>query len=574
VDEELSFSAMLKVVRCANFRALENVEIPLQALTAIVGPNGSGKSAVLDAIDILLGSRWPSMAALALPYDFHRFDTNLDMVIEAAFDPPLIHSDVMGTSHEVSSIRFRCAPYKRSGSWGDKGDLHDELEPLNDEGTVPSVAITRPAKGSRPVFRPLSVSSGLRDQARVLVIDDRRNVVSHLPSRRGSVLSRLLAPAKKEFDADASGAKAEFADQYEHAMEALRTERVKEIENLLGETTKRMLGFLGSSAVGSLDVRFGFTDPANPFNSLRLICQEAGLEMPAELMGLGIQSALVVGIFDALRRIGGDVGTVVIEEPEMYLHPQAQRYFYSLLSEMADSGACQVIYTTHSPIFADMRRFAGIRLLRRPQSEPAAVSYVRDPGDLTYLKDQLEREKLPQYFDATSSEALFARRALLVEGYGDQMAARHTARELRLDVDAEDLSIVGCGGKARVPFFARACRALGIPFVVLHDEDIYAPSVGGSLEKWQEEENQKAPQMNQEILNATGDKELIHLAKPSLEAELGISRNAPEKPKRIMAELQARRLEDYPKALVSAVEHLASLGTTLDADVAETEVQG
>src|SRR5690606_35321848 len=84
-----------------------------------------------------------------------------------------------------------------------------------------------------------------------------------------------------------------------------------------------------------------------------------------EELGLGIQSAIVVGIFEAFRQMGTQCGTLALEEPEMYLHPQAQRYFYRLLCEMADENQCQVIYSTHSPIFADVSRFEGLRLVRR-----------------------------------------------------------------------------------------------------------------------------------------------------------------------------------------------------------------
>ena len=53
------------------------------------------------------------------------------------------------------------------------------------------------------------------------------------------------------------------------------------------------------------------------------------------------------------------------DDAEMYLHPQAQRYFHRLLAEMADCGSCRVLYATHSPIFVPATRFETIRLVRK-----------------------------------------------------------------------------------------------------------------------------------------------------------------------------------------------------------------
>ena len=155
-------------------------------------------------------------------------------------------------------------------------------------------------------MRQLSVGTGLRDQSRILMIDHRRSILAHLPSARGSILGRLLEPARRESESAASGdqgdPKAAFLTAYTAAMDALRTPRLKAIEDTIAETTRRTLGFMGVKAP-SLTVTLGIADPANPFHALRLICTEAGLALPAEEQGLGVQSAIVVGIFEAMRRL-------------------------------------------------------------------------------------------------------------------------------------------------------------------------------------------------------------------------------------------------------------------------------
>lgn len=548
---------MLNSIRCQNFRSLEDLDLPLGALTAIVGPNGSGKTSILRAIDLVLGNVWPTLRSFSVPADFTRFDTSRTIRLEARFEPALTHEDeVLRKTVNIRALCVTCAPYKRRTARAEVGDLHVDFEPLSDKGEVPSVAISA-ARGSRPTFRRLSVGTALRDQARVLLIDHRRSVLQHLPTARGSVLGRLLEPARREFERSAASGgptpREEFAERYEAAMDALRTPRVQEIEKTIGETTRRTLGFLGKRSP-AIDVSLGIADPANPFAALRVMCRDGGLELPAEELGLGVQSAIVVGIFEAFRTLGGGFGTILVEEPEMYLHPQAQRYFYRLLRDLAKSGEAQVIYSTHSPVFADPVEFESIRLARREPGGPTTVTSVVDATVVSYLSDRRDALKILTNFDTTRSEALFAARVLLVEGAADQVAARYVAEQARIDVDAENLAIVGCGAKSSITFFARFLGALGVPFSVLHDEDIY-PETGDGASKIAAQ-NAEARRINREVAAAVGDPSRLFVVSPTLEEAVGVGRNADDKPRRVLEQLQAMDQLAWPSPLKDAVNQL------------------
>lgn len=549
---------MLKRLEVRNFRALEALDMEFEPLAALIGPNGCGKSSILRAIDIVLGASWPSMRSFAIPQDFTDQDLSRELSITVDLDPPYTHEDKLGTTRSIPQLCLQCRPYKRATKKADAGDLHVDFDPLDAKGETPTVAVSF-ASNRAPVHRPLSVSADMREHCGVLFIDHRRTLAQHQPWARGSLLSRLLAPVRKELSNEFDEGKTHeesFRERYQVAVEALRTPALQRIEEVIGETTRRTLGFLGSQAAKEVDVGFGFVDPRNPLNSLRLMYRESGIEMPGETLGLGVQSAVVVAIFEAFRQLGGNIGTVLIEEPEMYLHPQAQRYFYGLLTELADRDECQVIYSTHSPIYADVTRFEGIRLIRREPGAMTTASAVTERSDIDFLDKRRAAQKMLG-FTATRSELFFARRVLLVEGDGDDLATRHAAEGLGHDVDAEDLAIVTCGGKSGIPFVARLCRALDIPIWVLHDEDVYPePTDDEELAAKYRAHNEQQRKVNADIQDAVGDAERIFVLKPSLEGSLGIGRGATDKPRRIADELSKRGLNDLPAPLVTAVESL------------------
>ena len=172
--------------------------------------------------------------------------------------------------------------------------------------------------------------------------------------------------------------------------------------------------------------------------------------------------ALVRGIETCCE--AGQAGTIVlIEEPELFLRPHTQRYLYRLLRELASAGN-QVIYSTHAPAFLNVARLEEFALVERPAD---GVTRIVQPEPL----EPEEEFRVMSEFDAERSELFLSRAAILVEGRTERLALPFVFRALGHDVDRESISIVECGGKAGILLFVETCRAVGVPFVVLHDRD-------------------------------------------------------------------------------------------------------
>ena len=172
--------------------------------------------------------------------------------------------------------------------------------------------------------------------------------------------------------------------------------------------------------------------------------------------------ALVTAV-DACCEAGVEGLVVLVEEPELFLRPQTQRYLYRRLRAFA-AGGNQVVYTTHAPALLNVARLEELALV---EHEPERGTRIVRPQSL----ESDEAFRVVSEFDAERSELFLARSAILVEGRTEKLVLPSVFAALGYDADREGVSIVECGGKSNIPVFARICQSCGIPFAVVHDRD-------------------------------------------------------------------------------------------------------
>ena len=229
---------------------------------------------------------------------------------------------------------------------------------------------------------------------------------------------------------------------------------------------------------------------------------------------------------------------LLVEEPELYLRPQAQRYLYRLLRRFADGGN-QVIYSTHAPAFLNVARLEELALVEHHRD---AGTRILQPAALPATKDFRALSE----FDSERSELFLARAALLVEGRTEKLVFPFVFAAIGRDADREAISIVECGGKGNLPLFIRICQATGIPYVVVHDRDAQPgrEPLAGDRER------------NALIAELAGEEQTIVL-EPDFEGVAGL-RGRSHKPERALERFAARDAE-VPEPLARAAELVLAL---------------
>ena len=197
-------------------------------------------------------------------------------------------------------------------------------------------------------------------------------------------------------------------------------------------------------------------------------------------MGHGLRRSVIFAMLRAHRRLRearlgngspdkkspSTLYLFLIEEPELYLHPQAERRRMRELKELSQLEDSQVILCTHSAIFVDMNEYKGIIRFNRPNRE---VTTIQKWAGMDLGHEEEKMLKMINLLDPNRSAMMFADLVILVEGLSEKMAIPFLAEEMSLDL--QDKEIVDCGGASNIPHCQRILEGFGIKYVAWLDSD-------------------------------------------------------------------------------------------------------
>ena len=195
-------------------------------------------------------------------------------------------------------------------------------------------------------------------------------------------------------------------------------------------------------------------------------------EHGANLLGEGVMSVFRICIH-LLSGRGGRV--LIIDEPELSLHPTAQKSLSSILSEISKDK--QIILCTHSPYFVNWNDLVGgahfIRL-NKTKGKGCTISRLSKKGKyVSFISNNINEWQRPQLLDVAAKEVLFAEKVLFVEGQEDVGLIRKWAAEGGIELNF-DIFGYGVGSYSNIRLFLQMAQDLGIAKVgALYDSGKY-----------------------------------------------------------------------------------------------------
>ena len=297
----LIFMKIIKI-RIKNFRSIKDsgdIE-EVTPIFALIGRNNTGKSSFLKAIQILLDRRKVGIE------DFHR--------------------DLKGPI-EISGTILK--------GFGPSAEEID-LKVVYSKSTLKPEYLVAGKKVATTVFKALLPE--------LLSIDDIRNPdESKAEGQKQTLLNKILKLP--------SVLGSEYVTKYEELSAELQTLKEKEATSLSGKITKKFQDILNEKNYSivispSIDIEKGV--------SYHTALLDANIPKSKSVdilnSGTGLQSMYILTLLEIWAELSNknDEAILIIEEPEVYLHPDYQRRMFAAMRRIAENN--QVIFTTHSPI--------------------------------------------------------------------------------------------------------------------------------------------------------------------------------------------------------------------------------
>ncbi len=265
---------------------------------------------------------------------------------------------------------------------------------------------------------------------------------------------------------------------------------------LIAETEKQLNTLLNDFFKGcDLEIEFETPNLENLLSTPKLYVDD-GFRNAVENKGHGLQRAI---IFTILRRYAEYMTSapdgkrrnlvLAVEEPELYMHPQAQRTIRRVFRKIVDGGD-QVIFSTHSSLLIDVSYFDEIIRMESgceqidckrttvssawqlPMARMIEDLETRIPRLKGHVTPESMRDLYSHAYNPSRNEGFFASKIILVEGQTEEYSLPIYADALpNCALDPQGISVVECGGKGAMDRLFRIFNELHIPCYILFDYD-------------------------------------------------------------------------------------------------------
>jgi len=545
---------IIRSIRVQNFRCIKDETLPCEKLTTLVGPNGSGKSSFLRALsmfytptaryteDDFYDQDTTHPISVTVSFSdltseekrlFKKYVENETITVEKIMEWPSTKSNQKyhGTSLQNPDFsKFRAATggdmkreynelcntkYPDLPKYTNKYEAKNTLQKW--EETHSDKCQRKRDDGQFFGFKEVG-EAHLERFTRFIFIPAVRDAAEDAAEGRGTPLTEIMDLVVRNTLSQRSEIvelQENTQKQYDKLVDPAKLQELQTLEQSLSNTLKTYVPDSGVEITWSAGETIFIPMPQA---NIKLI--EDDYLSSVERTGHGLQRAFILTMLQHLavaqspssqtdEEPNGNDETphelelkipnliIAIEEPELYQHPNRQRHlskiFLRLTSgEIKGVAACtQVIYSTHSPLFVDIKRFNTVRRLRKiliesnkPKQTKVYYTTFDNVAKTIWEADGAQGEiytgatlepRLQSLMTPWMNEGFFADLAVLVEGPEDRAAILGIATALGHDFESIGISVIPCMGKRNLDRPIAIFTGLQIPVYAIWDSDYGKP---------------------------------------------------------------------------------------------------
>lgn len=217
----------------------------------------------------------------------------------------------------------------------------------------------------------------------------------------------------------------------------------------------------------SIDINMLESKNEDYYKNIKLSVDD-GIETPLENKGSGLQSLIMIELFKFYCKIFNQSSLLILEEPELFLHPHAKRMLSDILNDFIENDENQIIITTHSEEFLNNVDIENINVIRKSSLGTKKSRISKDN-----YGDGKELQKLKIELQHKNAEMFFAEKVILVEGE-EQVLIPEIIKKIygKNILNNNDISIIKVGGKSYFEIYRKVLDELNISNYIIADYDI------------------------------------------------------------------------------------------------------
>ena len=474
-------------LKIKKYKSIEDMTLEfVKGKNIIVGQNNCGKSNIISAINLVIGEKYPPKRFDDNFYfqNYDNFTIALELSNCVEFDTTYLKNYNKKTGLyrlEPSTSYLKYSPdeldelgYGNSVEWKTSDEIIEVIKKAK------HIYITLFSKKNEDSVYTLSMDIGdshlykfkyfsqelLSSFITSAIIPSERNLKSELVVNNYSWYGKLI----KNVWQNMSTQDIEQLNLHNRNLSAVTNSIFERLTDELGNSVKDAIPY------NKLEFKLIQDTKTDYYKGIKILLDD-GYYSLLDDKGSGIKSLIIIELFKLYcKRYHKHSSCLIVEEPEVFLHPQARSVLSKKIDQFLDGNNNQTIITTHSEQFLSNFDIKQLTFITKKNNKSEKYKILETDFN------EKDFQKINIITKTENAEMYFADTVILVEG-GEKYILKELFKLYKNDLflDYNNVSVIKIGGKSFFNIYKRMLEKLGKKVFIIADYDNFKNEVNDFL---------------------------------------------------------------------------------------------